>query len=156
MKCYRVFFNFRLSLRWLGPSTSPIHWSLSLASLVASVHDWNPRSCISLRWFCSGFLLDGFFFFYHLVSMRWLFLRARWCPFSVRGPTISTFFAGWHFAFFFKFAFRPTFSFVTLCGPYIFNILLRFHAWMFPASSRRFVHFPVSLPYRTLSNRMLI
>lgn len=102
MKCYRVFFNFRLSMRWLGPSTSPIHWSLSLASLVALVHEWNPEvlyfPTMVLFWVSFGRLF--FYSFYHLVSMRWLFLRARWSPCPVRGPTISTFFAGWYFAFF--------------------------------------------------------
>ena len=39
--CY---YYFMFSFRRIGPSTSPIHLSLSLDRLV---HDWNPRSCFS-------------------------------------------------------------------------------------------------------------
>ena len=47
--------SFRLSMRRIGLSTSPLHLSLSLATLVASVRG----PVFPFRWFFSGFLLDG-------------------------------------------------------------------------------------------------
>ena len=49
----------------------------------------------SFRWFCSRFLLDSLSFFYHQVSMRWLFLHAWCCLFSMHFLTISTIFTWW-------------------------------------------------------------
>ena len=53
--------SFRLSLRIIGLSTSPLHLSLSLATLAASVRG----SVFPFRWFFSGFLLDGLSNFNH-------------------------------------------------------------------------------------------
>ena len=75
LKFYFVyfFFYFPLSLR-MGPLTSPLHLSLSFATLVASVHDETRGPNFPFWWSSSRFLLDSLFFFYHLVSMRWLLL----------------------------------------------------------------------------------
>ena len=75
LKFYLVylFFYFPLSLR-IEPLTSPLHLSLSFATLVASVHDETRGPNFPFWWSSSRFLLDSLFFFYHLVSMRWLLL----------------------------------------------------------------------------------
>ena len=68
-----VFFYvyFRLSLRRIGLSTSPLHLSFSLATLVASVRG----PVFPFRWFFFGFLLDGLSnFTHHGVHERAIFV----------------------------------------------------------------------------------
>ena len=63
--------SFRLSMRRIGLSTSPLHLSLSLATVVASVRG----PVFPFRWFFSGFLLDGLSNFnHHGVHERAIFV----------------------------------------------------------------------------------
>ena len=86
------------------------------------------------------FWIASFFFPSGVHEMA--ILRA-WCyPFLIHAPTISTFCA-WLQCHFFISALRLTSSFVSLCGKYIFNIILRILCMNVSTMfSIIFVHFP--------------
>ena len=113
--CWFSAHYFRLSLRRIGPFTSPPHLSFTLASMVASVHDETRNHVFPFRWFSSRFLLDGPSFFYHLMSTRQLFLCAWFCPFSTHVLTISTLFVWWQCLFYFHFC--SSSSYLLVCYP---------------------------------------
>ena len=86
-----------------GLSLSPLHWCLSLAALVASVHDWNPRSC-----FLSMVLIQVSYGVHQMVTFAYLVF------FHLRRLMTMLFF---HFG--------PS-AYLLICYPlwqYIFNIL---------------------------------
>ena len=95
-----------------GLSLSPLHWCLSLAALVASVHDWNPRSC-----FLSMVLIQVSYGVHQIVTFAYLVLSILiTClnHFHLRRLMTMLFF---HFG--------PS-SYLLICYPlwqYIFNIL---------------------------------
>ena len=105
-----------------GLSLSPLHWCLSLAALVASVHDWNPRSC-----FLSMVLIQVSYGVHQMVTFAYLvFFHLRRLMTMLFSISVL----------------RLTSSFVTLCGS-ISLIFSGFYAWMCPPCSHHFFfHFP--------------
>ena len=111
-------------------------WGESGLSQVLSIHLfprplWLHQSLsgtrgpvFSFRWFCSRFLLDGLSFFYHQVSEMAIFVCLvlsilNACPNHFHHLHLMT------MLIFSISVLCLTSSFVTLCGQYIFNILLR-------------------------------
>lgn len=81
---------FCFSLRRIRAFTNPLHLSLSLATLVASVHDWSPRPCLSLLKVLLQVSFGGPLSFTIRCPWEGYYLCAHCCPFSIHVPTIST------------------------------------------------------------------
>ena len=76
-----------LEEKWAFHKSSPVISFFSQSGCIDCSMTGTRIPVFHFGWF-SRFLLDGLSVFYNLVSMRWLFLRAWFCPFSIHAPTI--------------------------------------------------------------------